>query len=684
MAKNRVDSANFALDSQNLNEVEIYMTKKGQEYRTINKSRSARIYVELKTHIAPPKRVIQVLGTNGKGSTGRFIAQILAQSGYKILHFTSPHIFSFNERFYDNNGVVSDENLTKAHRFLQKFAFASECSYFEYATFLALFLSQGVDFAILEAGVGGELDSTSVVRRDLCVFSVIDCDHTDILGDSIEAIATTKLNAVFYPNKVPKMLLGAQKYEIVQKIAESIAKKHEVEIFALDSREYNNPPSLAEGNSNSLSLPNARGGLRGWVDSQNNSSAKFVNSDFTHPLTPSAREGEQKVESAPTPSLRGAQSEASATKQSKLNCHTERSEVSLLDSANPSPNPTLKSLSFSQKGLHPPPRSPYAPKSSRFFAFRGSASLSPLLAKNRHSHYCSFESDFLHHEVGEIKGASHEFLLDSAKNASFCHTERSEVSQKNRDFSPTAQNDNFNLDCHDSQSESRNDESFVDCFGDKSSRNDELSVDSRHLDCHDLPLANLAMTKKMQNLNRDSSLVSLAQNDEIHIESYIQKHNLAPFLAQNLALALKATQIFGINANLKTLPKLDLHGRFECISPNITIDVGHNENAAFAIKQLLGDKKVILVYNSYFQKNIGEILGILKDNILRVEILPVRGNPRIIKRDILEGILTNLKIKFCEFGGAESIKDSAQNYLIFGSFSVVEAFMRDFAKAKRI
>ncbi|MGX2982503.1 hypothetical protein [Helicobacter sp. 23-1045] len=60
-------------------------------------------------------------------------------------------------------------------------------------------------------------------------------------------------------------------------------------------------------------------------------------------------------------------------------------------------------ISFSQKGLHPPPRSPYAPKSSRFFAFRGSASLSPLLAKNRHSHYCSFESDFLHHEVGEIR-----------------------------------------------------------------------------------------------------------------------------------------------------------------------------------------------------------------------------------------------------------------------------------------
>ena len=398
--------ANFGANRA-LNEVEIYMRQKGIEYRTIDKSRAGRIYTELKTHIAPPKRVIQVLGTNGKGSTGRFIAQILAQSGFKILHFTSPHIFSFNERFYDNDGIVSDENLTKAHRFLQKFAFVNECSYFEYATFLALVLAQDADFAILEAGVGGELDSTSVVARDLCVFSIIDYDHTDILGDSIDAIATTKLNAVFCPNLVPKMVLGAQKYEIVQKIAKDIAKAHSVEIFMVDSCESN------------------------------------------------------------------------------------------------------------------------------------------------------------------------------------------------------------------------------------------------------------------------------------AIQNYIKKHRLAPFLAQNLALALKATQIFGINANLDSLPKLDLHGRFEQIAPNITIDVGHNENAALAIKQNLGDKKIILVYNSYFQKNIVKILGILKDNILRVEILKVANNPRIIEQKELESILETLEISHTNFKGADSL-DSSENYLVFGSFSVVEAFMNDFINGAKL
>ncbi len=399
--------ANLADFSANLNEVALYMEQKGIEYRTIDKSRSKRIYAELQPHLKSPKHIIQVLGTNGKGSTGRFIAQILAQNGCTILHFTSPHIFSFNERFYtnlgQNLGIISDKSLIKAHRFLQGFEAMRECSYFEYATFLALVLAQGVDYLILEAGVGGELDSTSVVKRDLCVFSVIDYDHTEILGDSIESIATTKLNAVFCPNKVPKMVLGVQKYAVVEKIAKDIAKKHSVEMFCID--------------------------------------------------------------------------------------------------------------------------------------------------------------------------------------------------------------------------------------------------------CHDLQ-ASLAMT----------------------IESYLTRHNLAPFLAQNLALALKATQIFGINADLDSLPKLDLHGRFEQIAPNITIDVGHNQNAAFAIKHNLNDKKIILVYNSYFQKNIFEILSILKDNILRVEILSVSDNPRIIEQSKLEQILETLQIAHKNFTHI----DSKQDYLVFGSFSVAEAFMRQF------
>ncbi|MGX3010451.1 hypothetical protein ACWIUD_02645 [Helicobacter sp. 23-1044] len=76
---------------------------------------------------------------------------------------------------------------------------------------------------------------------------------------------------------------------------------------------------------------------------------------------------------------------------------------------------------FSQKGLHPPtPLPPTRQKAAAFSLLGGSASHSPLLAKNRHSHYCSFKTDFLHHEAGEIKGASHglDFILDCHDSAS--------------------------------------------------------------------------------------------------------------------------------------------------------------------------------------------------------------------------------------------------------------------------
>ncbi|MGX2982359.1 hypothetical protein [Helicobacter sp. 23-1045] len=70
---------------------------------------------------------------------------------------------------------------------------------------------------------------------------------------------------------------------------------------------------------------------------------------------------------------------------------------------------------FSQKGLHPPtPLPPTRQKAAAFSLLGGSASLNPLLAKNRRLHYCNLAPDFLHHEAGEFKGASHGFLLNSA------------------------------------------------------------------------------------------------------------------------------------------------------------------------------------------------------------------------------------------------------------------------------
>lgn len=365
---------------------------KGAEYRKFSPKMAWILYEKLKPHIKPPKKTIQILGTNGKGSTGRFLTQIIRQNNISVLHFTSPHLFKFSERFYLNNAPIDEIKLEKAHEFLCALGLDRDASYFEYATLLCAVLAQDVDFLVLEAGLGGEFDSTSALNRDLCVYCLIDFDHEEILGHSIEEIANTKLRAM---SKI--CLLGAQKHNEVYEIAQKIAIEKNAKLYILDS-------------------------------------------------------------------------------------------------------------------------------------------------------------------------------LD------------------------------------------------------------------------------------------------------LKIKNYLQKHNLAAFLGNNLALALKASAILGLKCDLKSLPKLDIRARCEKIADNILIDVGHNVSAAWAIKSHLKNNKVNLIYNSYFQKNVKEILSILKANILCVEILEVPNNARILPKDKLILELNNLKIPYREFCGI----DNSKNYLVFGSFSVVELFLKKY------
>ena len=171
------------------------MDSKAAEYNHFDPQRAPRLFARLASHLKLPSFKVHIIGTNGKGSVGRFLAQSLRESGYSIMHFTSPHLFDFKERFDLGEGAVSLDALEGAHAFLQKFEFIHEASYFEYATFLALVLAMDCDFLIMEAGVGGEYDSTSVIPYDVTVFTRIGLDHSDLLGDSIESIAITKLRA---------------------------------------------------------------------------------------------------------------------------------------------------------------------------------------------------------------------------------------------------------------------------------------------------------------------------------------------------------------------------------------------------------------------------------------------------------------------------------------------------------
>lgn len=180
-----------------------FLNSKPLYYDTIDYLRFPKAFNAIKSNFSLPK-VIHIVGTNGKGSTGRFLAQILLKSGKKVGHYTSPHIFKFNERFWINGKNVSDDELELAHEKLLLYfkavkdgdKFIAELSYFEWATLLLAVLFSGFDEVICEAGMGGEFDATNVFSKKLSVFTPVGLDHTAILGDRLEAIATTKLNSM--------------------------------------------------------------------------------------------------------------------------------------------------------------------------------------------------------------------------------------------------------------------------------------------------------------------------------------------------------------------------------------------------------------------------------------------------------------------------------------------------------
>ena len=177
--------------------------------------------------------IIHIVGTNGKGSTGRFLAHYLNKTKYKVQHYSSPHIIKLNERIWINGSDVDDFSLEEAHVFLQKLyplSLLEKLTYFEYMTLLSFYLSKDCDYLVLEAGLGGEFDATNVVPNDLSLITTIDLDHMSFLGNTVEEIAQTKMRSVDN-----KMLIGYQIHNSVRQTAlrvkEQIQNERNTNIF---------------------------------------------------------------------------------------------------------------------------------------------------------------------------------------------------------------------------------------------------------------------------------------------------------------------------------------------------------------------------------------------------------------------------------------------------------------------
>lgn len=214
-----------------------FIQNKSQYYATIDIERMPRIWAEIRSHFSIQAKVVHIIGTNGKGSTGRMLAHLLWKQGMRVGHFSSPHIFKIHERFWMDGLEADDSDLNRVHRFLIETVpchLIEEMSYFEYTALMAFYLFCETDYMVLEAGLGGEYDATNVLSKSLSLVTPIDYDHQDYLGNTIEKIATTKLKSIKNP-----AIIGVQKHLEVDKVALELSEKYEWEYWRCE--EYLEP-----------------------------------------------------------------------------------------------------------------------------------------------------------------------------------------------------------------------------------------------------------------------------------------------------------------------------------------------------------------------------------------------------------------------------------------------------------
>lgn len=141
---------------------------------------------------------VHIAGTNGKGSSSHMLAAILQKSGYQTGLYTSPHLKSFTERIRINGKSISkDQVVSMVERFIPLIE-EIEPSFFEVTVAMAFeyFASRQIDIAIMEVGLGGRLDSTNVILPEVSLITNISYDHQEMLGDTLEQIATEKAGII--------------------------------------------------------------------------------------------------------------------------------------------------------------------------------------------------------------------------------------------------------------------------------------------------------------------------------------------------------------------------------------------------------------------------------------------------------------------------------------------------------
>ena len=174
-------------------------------------------------------RSVHVAGTKGKGSTSAMIASMLIASGYRTGLYTSPHLHTFTERIQVDGEPIAEEKfaeivwgLKPEVETVNRFGGLGELTTFEILTALAFvyFKERGVDFQVLETGLGGRLDATNVVKPEICVITSISFDHTEVLGNTLTQIAMEKAGIIKPGSRVVSAPQNPEASAVIERVCQ--------------------------------------------------------------------------------------------------------------------------------------------------------------------------------------------------------------------------------------------------------------------------------------------------------------------------------------------------------------------------------------------------------------------------------------------------------------------------------
>lgn len=192
----------------------------------------------------PHKKIkcVHIAGTNGKGSTTAITSNIIKHAGYRVGTYTSPHLYKITERMVINGEQISEENFTKyANIVIEKMKYMEANNMevptqFEMLTAMAFlyFDEMKVDAAVIEVGLGGMYDATNVIDAVLSVITSISYDHIEVLGDTIEQIATEKAGII---KDNATVVLYPQLYKEAEKIVEEVSIKKNARLVMVNEKQ---------------------------------------------------------------------------------------------------------------------------------------------------------------------------------------------------------------------------------------------------------------------------------------------------------------------------------------------------------------------------------------------------------------------------------------------------------------